>query len=234
MPSFINDLPKLNTPISEYPVPNTAIEPHPSRAIRVFARFFSVTFHPLFISAFVFVFLIYVHPVAFEGIDPHTKNLRLFSIILFTIFFPALSLFLAWRLRLIKSLSLENRQDRLVGFIVTMFFYFWASYVFRNLPNTPPVVSHFVLGTFLAVCGAWMCTIFYKISLHAVAMGGLIAFSILFAQQDTFASGLYLTIPTLIAGIVCSSRLLLGAHNRFEMITGFLLGILGQSIGWLF
>ena len=111
------------------------------------------------------------------------------SMVLFTLFFPAFSLFLAWRLKLIKSLTLENRQDRLVGFIVTMFFYFWASYVFRNLPDTPPVAAHFVLGTFLAVCAAWMCTIFYKVSLHAVAMGGLIAFFILFSMEDPYASG---------------------------------------------
>ena len=71
-------------------------------------------------------FLIYVHPAAFEGVDQHTRNLRMFSTVLFTVFFPAFSIFLARRLKLVKSLSLENRQDRLIGFIVTMFFYFWA------------------------------------------------------------------------------------------------------------
>ncbi len=156
------------------------------------------------------------------------------SMILFTVFFPCVSLFLARRLRLIRSLSLENRQDRLVGFIVTMFFYFWASYVFRNLPDTPPVAAHFVLGTFLSVCGAWMCTIFYKVSLHAVAMGGLISFAILFSHQDVYTSGLYLSIPVLTGGFVCSSRLILGAHNRFEMTSGFLVGVLAQCMAWLF
>ena len=155
------------------------------------------------------------------------------SLLLFTVFFPCFSLFIAWRLKLIRSLSLENRQDRLVGFIVTMFFYFWASYVFRNLPDTPPVAAHFILGTFLAVCGAWMCTIFYKVSIHAVAMGGLVSFAILFSRQDVYTSGFYLTIPILVAGIVCSSRLILGAHNRFEMVSGFLVGIIAQMVSWL-
>lgn len=209
-------------------------EQHHSPVIRFFAHFFSIVFHPLFISSYVFSFLIYLHPAAFEGVDPHSRNLRMISMILFTVFFPFFSLFLAWRLKLIKSLTLENRQDRLVGFIVTMFFYFWASYVFRNLPDIPPVAAHFVLGTFLAVCSAWMCTIFYKVSLHAVSMGALVLFFILFGQQDPFASGLYLTIPVLIAGLVCSSRLILGAHNRFEMVSGFLVGILAQAAAWLF
>ncbi len=212
----------------------SSTDAHPSRTVRFFAHLFSIVFHPLLIGSYVFAFLIYLHPSAFEGVDPRTKNLRMFSMVLFTIFFPTLSLFLAWRLKLIKSLSLENRQDRLVGFIVTMFFYFWASYVFRNLSDMPQVAAHFVLGIFLAVCGAWMCTIFYKVSLHAVAMGGLICFFILFGREDPYVSGLYLVVPILIAGIVCSSRLILGAHNRFEMITGFIVGILAQAVAWLF
>jgi hypothetical protein len=209
-------------------------EPHPSRSVRFFANIFSILFHPLLISTFVIAFLIYLHPSAFEGVDAHTKNIRMFMVMFLMIFFPAFSLFLAWRLKLIKSLSLENRPDRLVGFMLTMFFYFWASYVFRNLSDTPPVAAHFLLGSFLAVCGAWMCTIFYKISLHAVAMGGVIAFFILFGLQDPYLSGIYLTIPILIAGIVCSSRLILGAHNRFELVTGFFVGIVAQCLAWLF
>ncbi|HET6999711.1 MAG TPA: hypothetical protein VFI33_00290 [Puia sp.] len=218
---------------SEY-LHRSSIGKHPSREVRFFAHFFSILFHPLLVSSYVFAFLIYIHPAAFEGVDLHTKNLRMFSMVLFTIFFPTISLFLAWRLKLIKNLTLDNRQDRLVGFIVTMFFYFWASYVFRNLPDIPPVAAHFILGTFLAVCGAWMCTIFYKVSLHAVAMGGLISFFILFAREDPYVSGLYLVLPVLIAGLVCSSRLILGAHNRFEMITGFFVGMLAQAVAWLF
>ena len=210
------------------------IEQHPSRLLRAVAHFFSIVFHPLLISTYVFAFLIYVHPSAFVGMDKHTKDLRMISVILDTVFYPAFSLFLAWRLKLIKSLSLNSRQDRLIGFIITMFFYFWTSYVFRNHADTPSVAAHFVLGTFLVVCATWMCTIFYKVSLHAAAMGGLVSFFILYGQTDPYVSGLYLAVPILIAGIVCSSRLILGSHNWFEMISGFIAGILAQSAGWLF
>ncbi|HEY4967497.1 MAG TPA: hypothetical protein VII28_13925 [Puia sp.] len=225
---------EMNVTTYDYSSKNSTIEAHPSRAVRGFAYFFSILFHPLLISSYTIAFLIYIHPAVFEGVDPRTANLRMLSVLLFSVFFPGLSLFLAWRLKLIKSLSLDSRNDRLVGFIVTMFFYFWTSYVFRNLPDTPPAAAHFLLGSFLAVCAAWMCTIFYKVSLHAVAMGGLIAFSLLFNRSDPFTSGLYVAVPILIAGIVCSSRLILGAHNRFEMISGFFVGFLAQCMGWLF
>jgi len=224
----------MNTSVYHQSPSQAAIAPHPSRTARRFAHFISILFHPLLISAYVMAFLIYLHPAVFEGVDRHTANLRMLSILLFTLFFPALSLFLAWRLKLVRSLSLENRNDRLVGFILTMFFYFWTSYVFRNLPDTPAPAAHFLLGSFLAICAAWMCTIFYKVSLHAVAMGGLMAFSILFSQTDPFTNGLYIAVPVFIAGLVCSSRLIMGAHNRFEMISGFVIGFLAQAAAWLF
>jgi hypothetical protein len=224
----------MNAQPYEYSHKDSVIGQHPSPTLRRFAHFISILFHPLLISSYTIAFLIYIHPGVFEGVDPRTANLRMLSVLLFSVFFPGLSLFLAWRLKLVKSISLETRNDRLVGFIVTMFFYFWTSYVFRNLPDTPPAAAHFLLGTFLTVCSAWMCTIFYKVSLHAIAMGGLIAFAFLFSLTDPFTSGIYLAVPVLIAGLVCSSRLILGAHSRFEMISGFVIGLLAQSMGWLF
>jgi hypothetical protein len=208
--------------------------PGSTRALRAFAHFISVVFHPLLISAYVIAFLIYLHPAAFIGMDGHTKLLRMISTILFTVFYPAFIIFIASRLRLIRSLRMDTRQDRIVGFIITMFFYWWTWNVFRNLPDMPPVAVHFTLGAFLAICIGWMCNIFFKISLHALAMGGLCAFFVIYGLNDPFASGLYLSIAVLITGLVCTSRLILGEHVPFEILSGLLMGILGQLAGWLF
>jgi hypothetical protein len=115
-----------------------------------------------------------------------------------------------------------------------MFFYWWTWNVFRNLSDIPPVVVHFTLGSFLAICGGWMCNIFFKISMHALAMGGLCAFFTIFSMHDAFASGLYISICILIAGFVCTARLLLAEHTPFEIITGLLVGVLAQIVAWLF
>jgi hypothetical protein len=213
---------------------NSQEQPHPSFVLRFAAHFFSVVFHPLLISAYVIAFLIYLHPSAFVGVDSHTRTLRMLSTVLFTVLYPGITIFIAWRLKLVRSLALHNMKDRIVGFLVAMFFYWWTWNVFRNLPDIPPVAVHFALGSFLAICGGWMCNIFFKISMHALAMGGLCAFFIIFGMHDPFASGLYISICILITGIVCSSRMLLDAHTSFQIITGLLVGVLGQMAGWLF
>ncbi len=209
-------------------------QPHPSGVIRFFAHFFSFVFHPLLLSAYVIAFLMFLHPSAFVGVDLHTRLLRMLSTILFTVLYPTFVIFIAWRLKLIRSLTLDSMQDRIVGFLVTMFFYWWTWYVFRNLPDIPLVALNFVFGSFLAICGGWMCNIFFKISMHALAVGGLCAFFIIFGMHDAFASGLYIVIPILITGIVCSSRMLLAAHSPFEIVTGLLVGVLAQMLAWVF
>ncbi|MDP4248869.1 MAG: hypothetical protein Q8918_02030 [Bacteroidota bacterium] len=219
------------TALSENP---RQAQPHPSHGLRIAAHFFSAVFHPLLLSTYVIAFLIFLHPSAFVGVDERTRILRISSTILFTFLYPAIVIFLAWRLKLVRSLSLNNMQDRIVGFLVTMFFYWWTWNVFRNLSDVPPVAVHFALGSFLAICGGWMCNIFFKISMHALAAGGLCAFFICFGMQDPFASGLYIAVPILIAGFVCSSRLVLAQHTPFEIYIGLFIGALAQWVAWLF
>ena len=199
-----------------------------------FANLFSFIFHPLFITSYIIAFLIFLHPGAFTGFDPQLKTFRFLTVFLFTTFFPAFSVFLTWRLKLIKSLYLSTTRERLIPYVLTMFFYFWTWYVFRNLPDSPVMVVHLLFGSFLAICGGWMCNIFFKISMHGIAMGGLLIFFILFAFSDSYSSGLYLSLAVFITGIVCTSRLIVSDHSPFEIYTGLMVGMLAQFVAWLF
>jgi len=205
-----------------------------NRVIVFFGNFFSFIFHPLFIATYIIAFLIFIHPGTFTGVDPRTKLFRFLTVFLFTTAFPAFTVFLAWRLKLIKSLYLATTRERLIPYVLTMFFYFWTWYVFSNLPDSPPVAVHLLLGSFLAICGGWMCNIFFKISMHGIAMGGLIVFAILFAFTDSYSSGLYLSVALLVAGIICTSRLIVSDHSAFDVYTGLIVGMLTQFIAWFF
>ena len=205
-----------------------------SAAARFYGHFFSVVFHPLLIAGYTFAFLVYIHPDAFSGIDPHIKLLRLLTVLLNTVGFPAFTLFLTWRLKFLHSLKMQTREDRIIAFLTTMIFYWWAWWVMRNLTDLPPVAVRFLLGSFLGICGGWMCNLFYKISMHAIAMGGLFAFFVLLCLGDPYGSGLYLSIVTLIAGAVCTARLIISDHSYFEIVTGLGIGILAQIIAWQF
>jgi hypothetical protein len=201
--------------------------------IRFLAHFFSWIFHPLFIASYVAAFLIFVHPYVFAGFDQRNKLFLFLSVVVNTALFPAFSVFLLWRLKLmLTSIYLKTTRERIIPYVLAMTFYFWAWYVFNNRAEIPDFCRHFLLGSFLAVCGAWFCNIYFKISMHAVAVGGLIVFFILFSFADNYASGLYLSLALLIAGIVCTSRFIVSDHSPFEIYSGLFVGMLTQYIAW--
>ncbi|HEY4109643.1 hypothetical protein [Puia sp.] len=201
---------------------------------RALAHFFSIVFHPLFISAYVMAFIIFVHPYAFAGFEQKQKVMRLMTVVLCNTFLPLFAVFLLWRLQLIKSPMLRNEKERIGPYLIAMIFYWWTWLVFKRLPDTPALAVHFLLGTFLAVCGAWICNIYFKVSMHAIALAGATMFFCLFAFNDDYGSGLYVAIALLLTGIVCTSRLILSEHTSFEIWAGVIVGLLTQYIGWQF
>ena len=203
-----------------------------SALIRFLANFFSFIFHPLLISSYVMGFLIFFHPAVFTGFENRTKGFRFLSVVLFTFFFPSFSVFIGWRLKLIRSIYLPTARDRIIPYVITMFFYWWTWNVFKNLPDSPVVTVQFTLGAFLAICGAWMCNIFFRISMHAVAAGGLLMFFLLFAFHDSYGPGLYLSVAILVAGIICSARLIVSDHTPRDLYAGFVVGLLSAFIAW--
>ena len=213
---------------------STAKNLSPASPNRYWATFLSYIFHPLFISSYVMAFLLFVHPMAFSQIDRQTKILRFINIVLCNVLLPAFSVFLLWRLKFIQSIFLRTEKERILPYLVAMVFYWWTWDVFRNLPDIPPVAVHFLLGSFLALCGAWMCNIYFKISMHTVAMGSALMFFLLFSFTDDYASGLYLSIAVLATGLVATSRLVLTAHSNFDIWSGLFVGMLAQFIAWQF
>ena len=205
-----------------------------SPVLRFFAHLISYIFHPLFVTTYVMGFLIFVHPFAFDGFEHKVKVLRFLHILLFNCFFPLFSVFLLWRLNFVSSMQLRTVKDRIIPYLITMIFYWWSWNVFKNLRDSPPVTVHFLLGAFLAICGGWLANIYFKISMHAIAMGGALMFFFLFSFNDAYASGLYLSVALLATGLVLTSRLLLGAHSNFEIWSGLFVGLLAQYVAWQF
>jgi hypothetical protein len=207
---------------------------HQSFVIRFLANFFSYVFHPVFIASYVMAFLLYVHPYVYNGFEQWKKLQQLFSVILNTAFFPIFCVFLLWRLKLFtRSMQLHTAKERIIPYLLVMIFYFWMWHVFNNR-EVPPVTVHFFLGSFLAICGAWFSNIYFKVSMHTVAVGGLMTFALLFSFNDNYASGLYIGIAFLVAGIVCTSRFIVSDHTPFEIYSGLFIGMLAQFIAWQF
>jgi hypothetical protein len=211
----------------------TALPPHQPAPVRFLAHLFSYIFHPLFIPAYVTAFLLFIDPYAFAGVPQIKKIFRLASVLLNTCIIPGFAVFLMWRLRLIQSMLLRTQKERIIPYAAAMIFYFWPWYVFHSQHDNESFVN-FLFGSFLAVCAAWFLNIVTKISMHAIAMGGLAAFFLLQAFSYDDVTGIYFSIALLIAGAVCTARLIVSDHSQPDIYFGFAAGALCQVVAlWL-
>jgi hypothetical protein len=200
-----------------------------SAPIRFFANLVSFVFHPLFIPSYIMAFLLYKHPYAFAGITQQLKTFRIISVFFITAFLPAFSVFLMKQLGFIESIMLRSQKDRIIPYIVSMIFYFWAWYVSRNIHENEAVVS-MLLATFIASIAAMMANIYFKISMHAMAVGVMFIFFLWLSFNGTVALGLYLPLSIFITGLVCTARLIVSDHSPFEIYSGLFIGMLCQWV----
>ncbi|HUR11689.1 MAG TPA: hypothetical protein VM012_09995 [Flavitalea sp.] len=200
---------------------------------RVPALIVSYLFHPVLIPVYVVLFLIYWHPLVAAGNNTLQKLFLLISVFVNCTLLPSISVLLMWRLKLIRSVFLNTQKERLIPYAAAMIFYFWSWYVLNHERNVPEEVKLFLLGSFISVIAAWLANIYFKISIHALAVSGMAFFVSEIALTGEGSPGQYLSVAWLIVGVVCSARLALGHHRPFEIYAGIILGIASQVIAML-
>lgn len=202
--------------------------------LRFLAKVVSYILHPLFIPTYIFLLLMLLVPYEFAGITPWQLKLRLFSVFWLTAFFPAFAVFLLWRLKFSESIFLRTQKERIIPYIITMFFYWWMHYLSRNFSDQPAVLKFFYTGIFMATSAGLILNNYYKISLHGMGAGGASMAVILFAFFYHQPMGLVIVGALLLTGIVATSRLLISDHSQKEVYMGLLVGALCQVVAYFF
>ena len=88
-----------------------------------------------------------------------------------------------------------------------------------------------MFGVFISSSAALIANIYFKISMHAIGMGGLVGIAFVIMQQNTMLMTWPLSAALLIAGLVCTSRLLISDHTQKEIYAGLLVGFICQLVG---
>ncbi|MBX3238482.1 MAG: hypothetical protein KIT80_06815 [Chitinophagaceae bacterium] len=202
--------------------------------VRFFARLISFIFHPLFIGVYIAAYLVFVHPDYFIGVSKQGKAQTLLIFIVNAVFFPLLSVLLCKALGFIQSLFVQSQKERIILYSITMVFFFWTFYVFKNKDGVPSILTQLSLGLFLSVIAAFIANIYFKVSMHATAAGGMLGIFVVILFTSAEVVNLPLVIAVLLAGLICSARLIISDHSVKEITWGFFLGFLCQWIAYLF
>jgi hypothetical protein len=205
--------------------------------LRGLAHILSYIFHPLFIPLYVSYFLIYIHPSYFTGFGDHaylndfSKSRVLVQVVINAIMFPFIAVLLLKGLGFIKSIFFRNQQDRVLLYITSMIFFFWSYYSLREQPDIPRILVSFMFGVFISTSAALIANIYYKVSMHAIGMGGMVGLFLVVMEQHNMLMTGPLFIAILLAGAVCTARMIVSDHTPKEIYAGLLIGILCQFAG---
>jgi len=210
--------------LKEVSIPETQRQP---LLIQLPAKFISYVFHPLFIPLYITYFIIQIHSYQFAGISDWGNLRILLQVFVNCTFLPLASILLLRALNFIDSVFLRTQRDRIIPYIICMIFYFWNWYVFKNNHEIKDLVS-VSMAIFNASVLGFLVNISMKVSMHSISVGVMTTFVALLAFSDSSSFSFYLSIAVLVAGIVCTSRLIVSDHSQKEVYYGFLVGILSQ------
>lgn len=210
-------------------------EDHRVTVVRFVAHLISALFHPLFIPLYVVGFFLYLHPSYFSGFGRYEKASLLYATLLNTVFFPLLSVLLMKGLGFIRSVFLQTRRDRIAPYLAAMIFYFWAAWVyFKFEPSLAPVFPTFMTGIMITTVVGLLSNIYFKISMHAMGVGGMLGIFLIVMKSNTILMTWPLCLALLITGLVCTSRLIISDHSTREIYWGLVAGLLCQFGAALF
>lgn len=185
------------------------------------ARIMSMIFTPFYLPI---VGLIALFIFSYMSLLPMMYKLVMLAMVyLLTVVAPSLLIHLYRLCQGWTSHELGRKERRLVPYIISIVCYF-ACFFWMEYRNTPRVISIIVVValTIQMVCA--LINIWWKISTHTAAIGGvaggLISYSIAFSFNPLW----WLCFVLILAGAVGTARMILRQHSLSQVVTGFLIG----------
>lgn len=185
------------------------------------ARIMSMIFTPFYLPI---VGLIALFIFSYMSLLPMMYKLVMLAMVyLLTVVAPSLLIHLYRLCQGWTSHELGRKERRLVPYIISIVCYF-ACFFWMEYRNTPRVISIIVVValTIQMICA--LINIWWKISTHTAAIGGvaggLISYSIAFSFNPLW----WLCFVLILAGAVGTARMILRQHSLSQVVGGFLVG----------
>jgi len=183
----------------------------------------SILLHPMFMPLLALHLTLLVLPsLAFTL----SHNLLLiYGILVFsTMVLPLVSIFWLMRKGEVSSLEMSNHKERSLPLFKTVIWMSFGYYLLQNLLFYTPILKAELLGAIIIILIAAIVSKYWKISLHLLAIGGVVG--VFIALQIIHGDFLYLLLLfILLSGLLGVARIKQKAHNYAQVYAGFLVGL---------
>lgn len=214
--------------------------------LQFLARGISFVFHPLLMATYLLLIMLVVNPYEFGFNALEQGYFLLLIVFIFSFILPGFAIFLMKQLGFVQSLQLKEKKERIAPLVTTAVFYLWLMANTLSTTMFPRLYSTFLLGAIITLFVCLFFNSFFKVSLHAAGIAGILAMVVLLIVENSistvdihffgfnfFLSGhkfIYLFI--FLAGLTGSVRLFLDAHKPFEVYRGYMIGIISIVSGY--
>ncbi|MCB9032389.1 MAG: hypothetical protein H6553_00970 [Chitinophagales bacterium] len=146
-----------------------------------------------------------------------------------TFFMPFIAILIMRKLDLIASLNMDTHKERIIPLIATIVFYVWGFLAIKK-SGYPMIFTWFMLGTVISILLAFVINVFTKISLHMIAIAGLLIYVTMLVLYTNPTINWWLPIAIIAVGLVATSRLFLKAHTPRQISLGIFVGVIAQVL----
>ena len=185
------------------------------------ARVMSIVFTPFYLPL---VGLIALFTFSYMAMMPWRYKLLVLALVyVFTILLPTVLIHVYRRYQGWTLIELGAKERRIVPYILSILCYF-SCYYLMNVLHFPHFMSRILMAALLIQVICALINVWWKISTHTAAIGGvagaLMAFAIIFDFNPVW----WLCVVFLIAGLLGTSRIILRQHSLLQVCAGFVVG----------
>ncbi len=184
------------------------------------AKFISIITHPVLLPTLML--LIFIASGIFK-IAALRTDICLAIVFGTTFVFPVLILLVLKKFKIIKSLMMENREERFIPLFLMVICLYATSRFFNGV--IPLLLYNFYLITNLVLCVVvfWI-NLYWKISFHGVGWGAFVGMLFVMTTISSVIYLPYFIVSILMSGIVGWARLKLKSHSESQVYSGFTVG----------
>ena len=190
------------------------------------AHVVSIIFHPLLLPTFVFILLAYLYPYFNTPYTAKFFTEIVVFIFVCTFIFPSVSIYVMYKWNVISDMILTEKHERPYPMAMTSLMYIFFTKILFEKIGIDDAFIHIMYFIGFLILFATAVTYYWKISAHALGVGGVCGFLIQLNTQ-VFDNGMLISLmlSIIISGSVMTARLILKAHTQAQVYVGFGLGI---------
>ena len=201
------------------------------KGIILAARVISMMFTPFYLPT---VGLICLFIFSYMSQMPWSYKFQLLTMVyLLTVVLPTLLIHFYRRYQGWSLIDMGQKERRAVPYVISILCYFLCIYLMEFF-HIPHFMTTIVTAALFIQITCAMINVWWKISTHTAAIGGVAGALFIFAEFFGFNPVWWLSLTFIVAGILGTSRMILRQHSLAQVIAGFFVGIVCAIIGILF